>query len=67
VDLLFWYDFDISKLIVVHIPSRERRMIDEPKKLKRFLETYQLTLEECASVRFGDDRLSLFRRMQVAK
>lgn len=67
VELLFWYDFDNQKMIVEHIPSRERRVIDDPKMINRFLKSYQLTLEDLRTVRFGDDHLSLFRRMQVVQ
>jgi hypothetical protein len=67
VEIKFWYDASCAKLIVVHIPSQERREIVQIRKVQQFLEAYRTTLEELKRVQTGDDRLSLFKRMRVRK
>lgn len=61
----FWFDSSINKLIIIHIPSQERKEISDPKKINKFLDAYQFTLEDCKGVCEDEDRLGLFAKMRI--
>lgn len=61
----FWYDSSVNKLMVIHIPSQERKEIADPKKIRQFLASYQLTRDDCKRVREDKDRLGLFAKMSI--
>ncbi|SEN26479.1 hypothetical protein [Lihuaxuella thermophila] len=65
MEIKFWYNASERKLIVIHIPSQERKEITYPKKIIKFLQAYQLSLQDCESVREDEDRLGLFKKMRI--
>ncbi|MFC7442615.1 hypothetical protein [Laceyella putida] len=64
-EICFWYDREKARLVVRHCASGEKRVIHKLQRMTWFLHTYGMTLEEVARPRYGEDRLHLFKRMQV--
>lgn len=64
-EICFWYEREKARLIVCHCATGEKRVIYKLQRMTRFLHTYGMTLEEVAIPRYGEDRLHLFKQMQV--
>jgi hypothetical protein len=65
-EICFWYDRSWERLVIRHCPTGEMRVIHKLQPMIRFLSAYGIReLEEAVAPCHGDDRLHLFKRMQV--
>lgn len=60
--ILYWWDESERELIVVCPSRNKRKKIKNPRRIERFLQVHQVTLEECKGVRWDFDHLGLFRK-----
>lgn len=60
-DIAYWYD-EANKTIHVRHRSGKKKRIRNRKKIERFLQSQETTLDKCKMVRLGVDRLGLFKR-----
>jgi hypothetical protein len=63
--ITFYYNDLEKKLIVIHNASQVTREITDKEKIQKFLNAYNLTLEDCQEVRQGEDKLGIFAKMQI--
>jgi hypothetical protein len=60
--IIYWWD-ESERGLIVACPSIDRRKrIKNPRKIERFLQVHQVTLEECKGVRWDFDYLALFTK-----
>jgi hypothetical protein len=60
--IIYWWDESERELIVVCPSRNKRKRIKNPRRIERFLQVHQVTLEECKGVRWDFDHLELFRK-----
>jgi hypothetical protein len=63
--ITFYYNDLEKKLIVIHNASQVTREITDKEKIQKFLNAYNLTLEDCQEVRQGEDKLGIFAKMRI--
>jgi hypothetical protein len=60
--IIYWWD-QSERVLIVICPSRNRlKRIKNPRKIERFLQVHQVTLEECKGVHWDFDYSGLFRK-----
>ncbi|SEN48640.1 hypothetical protein SAMN05444955_112117 [Lihuaxuella thermophila] len=64
--VVFWYDSSKRKLILLDTFHQRRAEISSSKRLTEFLQTYNLTLEQCKRVHEVDlDQLGFFEKWRI--